>query len=201
MSKENSLITASLDIDKDDILTVVLARAEAKMQKQIATADKNVKNLQKELNKAQADLDANLNKAAEAHFRRAASKFVEAFDAANVKATTTAKYTGLNKDETFNVVLSVASRVVSFNCAETIPLEDRPRRMLAAIATMNEEIAAARQELIDWRRRASQLPALERQYRAKLVESKLSETEDGQKILASLDLDSLNESILGLPAV
>lgn len=69
--------------------------------------------------------------------------------------------------------------------------------LLDAVKATNDEIAAAAKERDLWIAKKQSMPSLERQYMAKIAETKLSKTEAGKEILAKLT-STLDQDILAL---
>jgi hypothetical protein len=59
----------------------------------------------------------------------------------------------------------------------------------AKLVQAREEYGISGDQIIELRKKISQLPSLERQYKARLVESQLAKTEAGQALLDSLTFD------------
>ncbi len=205
----NSSIVTDIRIDKNDLLTVVLSRAEQKMQVAVQDAMNKVKALEKDQGKADAALKEAVSAVSGTHYKDAIEKFKAALALVDATATvTTTSQLKTDNQNNYTDKVAVEMRVTStggYNSSlcfsTTVPTTDAIKAQIAEITGIKASLQTAREEVVTWRKKLANLPALERQYKAKLVEAQLSKTEDGKDLLASLDLANFEDSIKALPGI
>jgi len=202
MAKNSVDITTNLVINQNDLLSVVISRAETFMHMKVKEANAEVKRLETALKNANNDLTEAVNEAGTAHFANAVTQFEAALGAVGGKQTVSVTASVGNK--TIKAVLNVCNHdtnwsrnALSFDA--DIKLSASHKKIIAQIAGYSADLDAARLTVIDWRKKLSHLPTLERQYRAKLVEDQLNKTSDGKLLLESLDIDNFERQVLALP--
>lgn len=212
MSNENplSIIKTDVNLDKNDLLTIVVSRAEKMMNQHISAGLTNVKELEKMLKTRQESLQRALDSVARKMFSKQVDELERALVAlgavANDKPKLTVNYTSVfadNNKSTIKVGISISQQgnhgAFSFNTTVNTP-HDVATESVLANSTI-DELNSAREDVVNWRRKLSNLPSLEREYKAKLVEHQLSQSEEGKKLLNALDLNSFADSVLALPGV
>lgn len=205
----NSSIVTDIRLDKNDLLTVVLSRAEQKMQMAVQEAMAKVKGLEKDQSKADAALKEAVAAVAPAHYKDAIEKFKVAL--ASVDSTVSLTTTGQLKTDNQNNHTDKVAIELRINSSggynnnlcfsTTVATPEAVKSKVAELAAVQANLQTAREEVVTWRKKLANLPSLERQYKAKLVETQLSKTEDGKDLLASLDLANFEDSIKALPGI
>lgn len=77
---------------------------------------------------------------------------------------------------------------------------DKPTQLaIGRLGELEEELKEKRAECLKWKRRLSQVPALERKYKARLAQARLGKTEKGREILERLT-GTISEDVLALPS-
>lgn len=196
-------VNVDIKIDQNDLITVMVARAEAMMNGKLTTALAEAKRLEKEQKELDNQLVRSVALVGPEHHRDAIAKFRDAFEAIGMKHKTKIVATSvLTPDRTSITVNFSASMEASYGSIQAVthvPLNDEQKGLIARLSGLTEQLLTAREEVILWRKKLAQMPALERQYKAKLVESQLSRTDAGKVLLAALDLDNFEQQVLAIP--
>jgi hypothetical protein len=208
---KNELFTVSGNLDVSDVLTVATSRAEAKLATRLAEAKRGLKEAEK-VEKAAKDA---LNKAIETQSTEIANELaekveegVEALGGAVERNTSDSlQQSGKGKVRVHASIkvhqskASVGNRHGGY--ATTFERNDEPNEAVveaqAAAETAAEARAAAQEHALETRRQLNNVPLLERQYRAKIAESKLQTSEEGKQLLEAMT-ETLDDDILALPS-
>lgn len=202
-----SLLSVSGDLDVSDVLSVVTSRAESLYTKRLAEAREVASQRAEDVEKARKAVANQATKEAKAAEKSKVDALREAVKAlgGTVKVSVECGWNQhadeLRLDDDGNLVAGVT---VGSGYGSDFRVRTKPSQTLAALVTALEaakaDHAEAQKEALGWRKKLSSVPALERQYRAKLAEAKLAESEDGQAVLDLLQKD-LDETLLALPTV
>jgi hypothetical protein len=192
-------------IDLGDILTIFTSKAELSYQQ-------NISNLKEECDALRSQLNQ-LNSKAAASIKKAASVLRKAdFDAAvalfsalepNVKVEIHSFVFNEDNKESLRTVLNILG-LKEMGSKYSIKIGEKSHEIPTEYAVLQSdsrllqgELNKKTDELVFWKRKLSEIPQLERKYKAKLVESKLKSIEGGQAILDTLMVD-LEADILKL---
>jgi hypothetical protein len=192
---ENNIITvnpalfASVAIDKDDLVSVQVARVETKLIQDQHETESVLRELKKKFSAA----ESNLNKAVDA--------VKDDFDiSALTRAMESLGFTNeVNigaaiKDD--NVIVSISiENFYSRPVTHKVEFNDRIRRCLDEIGKIKEEIEGVQVKLINIRKRLSQIGMVERQAKARLAVATMQNSEVGRALLEQLD------GVVGLPEI
>lgn len=205
---ETQLVTTSMDLDKEDVLAIGISQAEEYAQKELDRCRDAADQALKKSAKLFKELEEKLTDLAVAHFKKRTDAAIAFCKANGLKDTKVipdschkqidkgACYTGVtvlgncqskNKDGNFRAAWSESIKV--------------PAAILAIEKQANEERAAGstlEAEAMEWKKRLTQIPRLERKLRGKLAASRLSQTQEGSDIVSLLSADIRNE-VLALP--
>jgi len=96
---------------------------------------------------------------------------------------------------TMRIVCSQGFNVIAI--VNQVKLNAPLKKLVQELLSIQESLQSAQKEALVWKRKLSKLPALERQYRAKVAEAKLSQTEEGRSIVENL-INSVENSVLKL---
>ena len=211
-------ITGSLAIDKDDIIAIAVTDAETKMQAQLDAAKKSQKDLNKEAEQVTKELDEIVLAEFTGKVEKQSAATIALYKSwgVDVTANPTAQLKQVyNKDKKEHEwkqisgqlnfeedpegrrhpnleVHSYPSLHFTFNCkAATTKLKLK-------IAELQEQAKAAGEEAMEWKKKLTQLPRMERQYRARLAAARLQKDDIGREILEDL-LGGVDDSVALLP--
>lgn len=191
-------ITTEIRIEKQDLVTLAIANGEKKMRKElaalkatIATADKNIADLEKRLEEETQRLIPktiqnmvkrfNDNKDIDIQ-QKLSCRIYRGTDNNVVEISIGQKGGGWG-----STYVTLASKKVPFSTAQT--------NFKVAIKEQQELKEQVQQEAVDIRRKLSDIPAFERQMRARIVELELGKTDEGRKYLASLTDGAVDDAI------
>lgn len=211
-------ITASIDIDKDDLIAVGVTEAEEYMQAELAAAEEAVDAFRKEANQACVQHQDLLNDMTEQIGKELKPEILEGLKCLGVKKITVdsshqgVQYRAVKKGDKevpyFTVTLAVREsvqnggkrhgNVVHFNK----DLEQKvPKEVLDLIEQQKQAEANAdqkREEALSWKRRLAGMPQYERKLRAELAKHRLSQSQEGRDIINTM-LSDVKKRVLGLP--
>lgn len=189
-----------VEVDKKDLVNVAVATYESDLHKRQSTANKElVKN-----QTAISDADKTVTKVHEALAKKKLSAKIS-------KVQTALKELGCN------VILEIMSvspyadgkklavkitdnqsnnryrNCISFDKTLAIPTDTACKKAAATYDAALKKQDTIKDELIDIRKKLSELGTVERRARANLTVGELSRSEAGKKLLASLDLESVKK--------
>jgi len=193
-------ISSNFQIDKQDIVTVAIARGEKKIREKVKEAQAAIAELNKEI-------DSKI-KFITKHGEAAVDEALEeiSFDV-GVAITALEKY-GIkaetrDREVDINAILSYHKKknfkpnhgAISIHRdrqqllikSVDIAITDDQIRLIeehAALQTQKEQLTT---EAVGWKKKLSDMPAFERQMRAVVVQDEMNKTENGKAILAALD--------------
>jgi len=203
---EQFTINGSLDVS--DVLSVVTSRAEERYSREIARCRAEVAALDatntslRDTIKKQVLKEAVVPHSDNVKALRAAAKLFGGVVSVTVTETYHGRIIPVNDEGDLMVAVQVKAKSGSYHNA-CFNVATKPSKELLALGkqiTDNEaKIAVINTEALSWRRKLSNVPMLERQYRAKIASAKLQTSEDGQRLLSMLT-DDLDEAILALPS-
>ena len=212
MSKNEVMKVVKLSgrLDVSDILSVVTSRAETKFHGELDTA--KVLIVEAEATATKLDKDASAMYKAECRTLAdgVAKKLRPAVESVGGTVTISSKneWDVKTRDRNSDGLLSQDVKVRS-NCDRCGRSEvcftatGEPSKALLALEESAKEawkVVTVRQtEALTWRKKLANVPMLERRARAKIAETKLSESDDGQQLLDLLT-DDLEAELLALPA-
>lgn len=198
-------VTAGVDITMKDIITVAVARGELKIKEEI----RRIQSLLSDLKKKEASLEKDMEKLGEdflsevtAPLLKKAEVFTKEFPRVVAKVNTQfnwkAKDQSQNKPE-FHIEYSIGlyqrdaqGRNSGYNVvlmdSSLDKLQPKPTMIALAqeITQIRQQIGELTKEGVEWKYKLSDIPSLERQMSAKIVETQLSSTEKGKAILESM---------------
>lgn len=194
---------ATVQIDKNDIIAIQVAKAEKLMNAELAAAQEQVKVNEKILK----TLVAEQAKSYEATAVEATKETRETLKllVAEYKGTVSKPtYSHDGEDDSLTVSVSYGfSESGSYNRVELekeVPLTAAQKQLIADTKAAQEAVKTAQTNVVAARQRLSRLPSLERQYRAALAERALASSEEGQAFLDALSSGNVQADVLALPS-
>lgn len=197
-------VAVSGQLDLNDVLSIVVTRAEQKYHAEIARLRAAIKDEEGNMNRLWKQACAAVREAAAAaHASQVAllRSVIEPLGGAvthDIERCDNVKHVlEHGKIETYIIVRGsdrcyYATFTVTADAPQTV-------RVLHADAKKAEErLNQLKTEAVGWCKKLQNVPMLERQYRAKIAEKKLAEAEGGQELLDTLTSD-LDQAILSLP--
>jgi len=203
-----NLLTLNGTLDVNDILSIVTSRTETKCHAELAAAKACLAGAEEALKEAEKSANTQYLKECRAAAEGVASQLRPVVTGLGgvVVIPKIEDYRGLrrerNQDGQLQMQVVVRSDKSSNYGAEFLAKAAPSAELLALEAKIEEakdEVSRCSAVALEWRKKLSNIPMLERQTRAKLAEAKLSETEDGQKVLELLSKDT-EATFLALPA-
>lgn len=193
----NPLVKTNIEITQADLATVAVSRAEAQLQGDLEATLDNIKVAEAELRSLEKEVKEAINNHAKSMFEGKVNALEAAFKAlapgANVRLKPIVDF-AIDRISSFQVEVEfsiselrgwfMASRHV-VHCHDVPGLPELQSRLNRFIAELKE----LQQKAIALRRKIANIPALERRFRAMLIESQLASTQDGRELLASIGLD------------
>ena len=199
----NQLTTNVVDgnLDMSDVLAVATSRAETHFTTNLAATKKEISQLQKDIE----DTDEKIYKQTLADSEALVKEHTDQLTPIIAKLGGKVEVKGvahLGKDKP-GILATIEIRGHNSYGIE-FRVKGEVSKELAALAVHRDQLQkqkeAASDKALEWKRRLSQIPQLERQYKAKIAESKLKKTEAGTEMLKLLT-ESLDQDILALPSL
>lgn len=210
------VVKRQIDINQNDIANIAIAEAELKIKRMIRglkeQIEENEKKTRQKLNEL-SEIGKNLTEAA-AHKKavnfikvftnlgRLGKKAEHKFEIKTEVGFVTDVMDILNErgreaKNTYTVILSFENARAGINSSMKIDYGDIkifPQQVATAkeIRKLDEDHQVLVQDSLMWRRRLADIPAIERQFRAKIARIQIGQTEEGQALI-----DKLVESIDG----
>lgn len=194
-------------LDINDVMTVATSRAERKYATELTSAKKELKACEAELKAATKAAKEAINAQCKTAVDAESAKITGPLGSLGVKVTThlTEQVTGKPGEEEIVGHIELAGENSngyrnSIKVAVSVSPNPTVKAALKRIEAAEEAKEAASEVALDWRRKLNNVPQLERQIRAKVAETKLRDSEEGQRMLEALT-DGLDDEILALPGV
>jgi flagellar capping protein FliD len=190
-------VTQEFSIDKQDVVTVAIARGEAKIKNKIRMLQAQIADLKKSNEAIEAEYKAIGEKEVMSRLagkHKAAEKVVDAIrnDLGIEKTSCTIEtqvYTVANSSVK---LVNSGTLFIKINSdksdVERIAFEAtaKQRELSEKFSANEQQISELTAEAVSWKRKLSDMPAFERQMRAAIVEQQLEKTVAGREILESL---------------
>jgi hypothetical protein len=186
------LVNINLKIENNDLVAIKVAKVETDLLNQQETLLAKMNEVKKDLTKTTKELEKAAQALAEAHFApvREAVKVMKDVFPATVKVACEFR----NDKKKLSAVCRLDQGNYNNITKETeIEINGDVLALIKKTEDLNDALTKVSEELIKIKRGLGMISTLERQARAKLATETLSRTEEGQKILSSLD------QIAGLP--
>jgi hypothetical protein len=194
--------SANVNIDKNDIIAIQVAKAERHLNELLSAAQATMKTRETELKLLLGELETSYQATAVTATTKLIADLqaikTEGFD---VPALGKPEYRETNDGSGLVVGVAIGDKN-SYNrlaLSKTVPYSDSQKTLRATITTTKEQLSAAQTEVVAAKQRLNKLPTLERQYRAALAEKTLASTEEGKALLDAISSDASTD-VLALPA-
>jgi hypothetical protein len=199
MNNGLSNIALNGNMNMDDVLTVVVSKAERSFNVSLAEAKAGVSNLEKAIKVKVADIKKRTD---EECFALVTTKANAARPGVEALGGHITHRHWENEYGKLCATIQIKKGDGGYNNSVEFIYEGEKSKVLQAmeveLADLREKLATATQEAMGWKKKLANIPTLERQYKAKIAEAKLATTEDGQALLA-LMTDDLEANMLALP--
>lgn len=196
----STLINTHIEITGDSLITVAVSKAERKIQADLKGVIANVKACESDISKAKDNHQTSIRKHGEEYLidaLAAAKTFLKL-----MKSDSTAKACCQqghdNGDPNIRCAVVIGKSNDQYSRSEfvtTIPLTKEHKRQAEAILDSEKVLEDLRLRACECKKQLANLPTLERQVRARLVENQLNTTVEGRDLLARLELGSLDSDI------
>ena len=191
-------IVAEMQIDKKDIVDVALAKIESQIRSEIKAGKAEIKRLERECASNERAQDRALGKIKSDVIEIGRVHFNSAFKAIGEKSMVSVEqqvYSYDNETDLPDIImvrLSVCQRIV---LEEKVNASPEQISLVKAKQALLKELAEAKAKTVEWRSKLSDMPIIERQMKARVVESQLSKTAEGQDLLQAMVAGDVSETI------
>ena len=198
VSHQKSIVSLAVDLDKDDVAAILMARAETTIKNAInacAAQYSKLLGVATELNKEiQEQLHAAANAAADKSLKLV-TEAAEALGCKQIQHSVDVQGTNAKKGMLeYRLQLHAVKPTFTCDvCAETKATAE-VKATWKRIEDNNKQTKENGQVWLDWRRKLQDLPTLERRAKAAVAEQRLSRTAEGQELIALLD-SQVNDGI------
>lgn len=211
------LVGNDINVDLGDVLSIAVSRAETMMQEKVDEQKAVYEDLSKQVIALTNEIKLDCSKDAEI-------KFGDAIESAKNGYTT---LTEIPVEHSIDIVVSGLNEVSSLKNGHyqaTISLQERQNRTdvygyhnrsfcqtvrtvkipsdvvakLTNLHKLEKQAKEAQESAVLWRRKLSNIDKLERTYRGRIAEQKLSQTEEGRSVIQAL-VGNVQDDILSLP--
>lgn len=205
---QGDLVQVSVNVDKDDVATILMARAEEQLKEQIKGFQAEERRLGKEHRALTKERDAALKAHINKHFEPTLEKLKEAakgLGAKGIKTSVNVYSTqpkgGKNRQgkATCNLNLNAFKPRINWHVELDAPFSKELREKYSAVDDKGKEIDKNQRKWMAVRKKLSDLPSLERRARAAVAEQRLMASEDGRELISALDGEVANSiKLLGI---
>lgn len=193
-------ISSNFQIDKQDIVTVAIARGEKKIREKVKEAQAAISDLNKQLEEKTKFITLYGEAAIETELEDTMVDVGVAMTAIgkyNIKVETKDKNIDVN-----SILGAYKNKQLKPNHGSVSLVRDRQQFLIKTVelgptpdqirvAEEHEKLTAQKQDItteaVNWKKKLSDMPAFERQMRAVVVQDEMNKTENGKAILAALD--------------
>jgi hypothetical protein len=195
-------ISSNFQIDKQDIVTVAIARGEKKIRENIKKSQIAISDIDKQINEKVKLITAHGEEAIDAALDETMMDVgvaMTALEKYGIKVDSKDK--AIDTDAILNHFKNKRERGKP-NRGSVAFVRDRqqfliklvelePTKEQLQLAAEHEKLMIQKQEItheaVNWKKKLSDMPAFERQMRAVVVQDEMNKTENGKAILAALD--------------
>jgi hypothetical protein len=197
------MVHTEILLDKNDIVAIAVAEAEKKIRQNVAMCKAAVKNCDEKIESFEEEFElegnAFLDKKANPRFKSIKTKI----SSLQLKLKTVLEYSTQPPEYCLQYSKDINSFTISIqtesDCSltivnETFPATKSQEAIAAKIATLNQAKINFISEGNDWKRKQSDIPALERQMRAQVARNEAEKTVTGKAMVKAM-LDNLDATI------
>jgi hypothetical protein len=193
-------------IDKNDIVAVAVAQAEMKIRNNVKRCKQKIEDNNTQIDvlvkKFKTDGENMMNKKFAAKFKSIDLKIQSLkLDLKIEKEFNIQRSGNALNEHGKNITNQISIYIIHVDSKQTINLIDEKfpatkaqvalAQSIKNLKDLNEDLTT---EGANWRKKLSDIPAIERQMRAKVAEAEMNKTETGRKILSSM-LENLDSTI------
>ena len=193
-------ISSNFQIDKQDIVTVAIARGEKKIREKVKEAQFAISDLNKQLEEKTKFITLYGEAAIDTELKDTMIDVGVAMTAIgkyNIKVETKDKNIDVN-----SILGAYKNKQLKPNHGSVSLVRDRQQFLIKTVelgstpdqirvAEEHEKLTVQKQDItteaVNWKKKLSDMPAFERQMRAVVVQDEMNKTENGKAILAALD--------------
>lgn len=176
-------VVSNLEVTKDDLIAVAVSKKEQVLLAQKDAAEKLASGLDKDVTAKKAEREKAMKAAIDAKWGGLMKKANEALKALGVASDNYVRICNISypdedddKKEKIEIRTSLCSDI-------SMPIPAEIKALNAEIKALKAKRDAAYEDLCDVRKQLAQLPAMERQARAKWASAVIGQTAEGRKFL------------------
>jgi hypothetical protein len=190
-SAQKTIVNLAVDLDKDDLAAILLARAEVTIKNNITACkhqDEKLRAVRKEL---EEDQRVNAQKAAEAAAAKTVELLTAAADTLDAKrvdsSISVSNFQEKNGTIAYKISVVAQKPTIQWLVIAEVKASAEVKATWKAIAANEKEQHANNITWVEHRRKLQDLPSLERRARAAVAEQRLTRSAEGVELLALLD--------------
>ena len=201
-----TLVTTDVSIDKDDVLSVAVNRAEEHMHEQLRLAEADLALCNEASTKCYRAMCAAANEAADRDYSGAAEDIKFAIAELGIKQlTSSARGSTANINwngkmpKKYCVVVTVygdAGHRTLFTHSHLVPIPTGLRAAIREHIKALKKVNDVANDVMSWKRKLGNIPQLERKYRARLAEKRVTSEVGGAELLAFITGDMVKDTLL-----
>lgn len=199
----NQLTTNVVDgnLDMSDVLAVATSRAEMHFTTNLAATKKEITQLNNDIMAIEEEINKQIQTDSELLAKQYTDQLVPVIT--KLEGKVEVKGTAIFGKEKQSLQVSIEIRGHS-SYGLQFRIKGDVSNELLVLNEKREQLTkkreAASDRALEWKKKLSQIPQLERQYKAKIAEAKLKKTEAGVEMLKILT-ENLEQDILALPSL
>ena len=200
----NPLMTMSLDVDKNDVIAIVISRAEAQLNVELKNHMDSAKLAEAEANTIETRILGDFKKSLTAQYAGNVSLLNNSVNVIDPSSSAVLSVERLhNQTSAYVFRCTVGIKTTGNNrydhtfYQKEYELTEVYSAQLEQAATLRRQATEAKVAAIEVRRKLANIGTMERQARAKMAESQLSKTSEGKDFLDALEsnFESMLKSI------
>jgi hypothetical protein len=184
-------VTTTVELNKQDVVTVAMAKIEMHIRKNVRESKKKIGELEQLISEAENEIKALSKAGIPKAMKTKQEKLDKGIKAAGIKdinVNITVQDLSSRHSTNYLLVLDGSSNHITVETA-FIDYTKAQMKLVDSIKEMKKQKDAIAEDAVRWKSKLSDMTALERQMRAKVVESELSKTKDGKALIAVLTKD------------
>ena len=189
--------TANLDFDKEDIAAIAIAEAEIKMRETVKTIRKHIVDIENAINETEDRIHILGNDAITKKTATTLKNIKAGLKTTKIKTISAELNISVNVVSTTDVpinhysiriILKNKDRLISEMIIErdSFPAIQSQLTEMKKLHELENQKATLTSEAMDWRRKLSDMPMLERQIKAKLARHQIEKTVEGRAMINEL---------------
>lgn len=209
MENNQLVVQTEVNLDKNDIVAIAVAEAEKKIRQNVIACRNRVKECEEDIEKNETRFEVEgenfLAKKSNKLFKSIETKVSKIGYGINVRLKfSVSSQQDANPDypdqfiNSFRIYLMQTEKFIDRHQFAMIKKEFPITKAQAALAEKSRQLSDQKQQAteqgVEWRRKQSDIPALERQMRAEVARAEMKKSKTGQAIIKSM-MDNLNNTI------